>query len=46
MPTPLVLLTSEIVEVDGPVATETGVQPLHIVAVAIPGPTLVNGRPT
>ena len=46
MPTPLILVSTEVVDVDPPlVAPSLTVEPLRIVAVAVPAPTLVNGRP-
>lgn len=47
MPTPLVLVTSVLVDVEPPLVAPTlVVVPLHYVAQSVPAPTLVNGRPT
>lgn len=46
MPTPIVLVSTVVVDVEAPVAPTTlTVEPLHIVAQAVPVPTLVDGRP-
>jgi hypothetical protein len=48
MPTPLVLSSSETIEDAAPAPVPAGitVEPLHIVAAAVPVPTLSDGRPT
>ena len=47
MPTPLVFVSSEQVDVEPPLSSPgLTVEVLHIVAQAVPVPTLVNGRPT
>lgn len=46
MPTPLILESSAVATVVAPLdAPGLMVEPLHIVSVAVPAPTLVNGRP-
>jgi hypothetical protein len=46
MPTPLVLESSVNSDIEAPVASGETVVPFHIVAFAMPAPTLVDGRPT
>lgn len=47
MPSPLLLTSTVIVDVEAPLLTPTiTVEPLHIVAMSVPTPTLVNGLPT
>lgn len=46
MPTPLMLESITVVDVEPPVATSTlTIVPLHIVAPSVPVPTLVDGIP-
>lgn len=46
MPTPLALTSSEVVTIDSPVETPAfSVRPIAVVAVSVPAPTLVDGRP-
>jgi len=46
MATPLFIVSTDIVNVVPPVSTPPAtIQPLHIVAPAVPVPTLVDGRP-
>lgn len=47
MPTPLVLVSSgELFDPDTPVDSDVEIVPLHIVAIAVPPPTLIDGRPS
>lgn len=46
MPTPLVLESMVVVDIEAPLAAGVDVQPLHIVAFAAPVPVLVDGRPS
>lgn len=47
MPTPLILTSTVIVDVEAPLlAPSITVNALHVVAMAVPTPTLVDGRPT
>lgn len=45
MPTPLVLESSALTDIDAPVSGGVEIVPLHIVAYAAEVPTLVDGRP-
>lgn len=46
MPTPLILESSAVVDIEAPVAAGANIVALHIVALAVPVPTLVDGRPS
>lgn len=47
MPTPLVLVSTEVTGESDPAPVPAGivVTPLHIVSFSVPAPTLVDGRP-
>ena len=46
MPAPLILTSTVIVDVEAPLLTPSlAVNAVHIVAMSVPAPTLVDGRP-